>query len=412
RLSNLLDDEPGEIAVVVADIDGFGVINDSFGHDAGDHVLRHVADRLRSIEPSPHTVARLAGDEFVLLFRGIDHPSSAQAAGESTRAALDAPLSGLAGSVRVTVGLCAGVTIAGHRTEAPEALRNAQTALHRAKSSGPGNVRLFDQAMRDAAAGRLGLEQELREAIEQQHLSLDYQIGVDAQTGVMVGAEALVRWEHPSGRRMPDEFISLAEETGLIVPLGRAVMRTAVRQAAAWRGSGDLPDRFRVSINVSARQVDDPDRLLYDLVQDLGVHPSAAGGIAIELTETVVAENPRVPYLLDECRALGVAVLLDDFGTGYSSFAALRNYPVDYIKIDRSFVNHVANGGRDTAMVRAMIEMANALGIGVIAEGVETIAQRDALVTLGCDVIQGHLIHRPSSPPAVTALLRGGHVLD
>lgn len=411
RLTTLLDDETGDVAVVVADIDGFGVINDSFGHDAGDHVLRHVAERLRTIEPSPHIVARLAGDEFVLLFRGIERPSSAQAAGEATRAALEAPLAGLAGSVRVTVGLCAGVAIARHRTAAPEALRNAQTALHRAKSAGPGTVRLFDRVMRDVATKRLSLEQELRDAIEQEHLSLDYQVGIDAATGVMVGAEALVRWEHLSGRRMPDEFIPLAEETGLIVPLGRSVMRSAVRQAATWRGSGDLPDRFRVSINVSARQVDDPDQLLFDLAQELGEHPFAAGGIAIELTETVVAENPRVPYLLEECRAIGVAVLLDDFGTGYSSFSALRSYPVDYIKIDRSFVGHVANGGRDTAMVRAMIEMANALGIGVIAEGVETRAQRDALVTLGCDVVQGHLIHRPSSRPAVTELLRGGHVL-
>lgn len=408
RLATLLEPAAGsgDVAVVVVDIDGFGAINDSFGHDAGDRVLRAVAERFLGMEPSPHTVARLGGDEFVLLFRDLDHPSAALAAAEATRASLARPIHRLAGSMHVTVDVCAGIAVAAPGSSASGALRDALTAMHRAQAAGPGSLQMFDRAMRHAASNRLGLEQELRAAIEDEMLSLDYQVAIDPKTQRIVGAEALVRWEHADGRRMPDSFIPLAEQTGLIVPLGRWVLRSAVRQAAEWRYTGVAPERFRVSFNVSARQVDDPDRLLDDLATALSEHPAAAGTIAIELTETVISENPGVPYLLEECRAIGVAVLLDDFGTGYSSFRALRSYPVDCLKIDRSFVEDVAGDGRDHTMVRAMIEMARALDIDVLAEGVETNEQREVLAALGCDYIQGFAVHRPASPVDVTAALR------
>lgn len=409
RLATLLEPAAGsgDVAVVVVDIDGFGAVNDSFGHDAGDRMLRAVAERFLGMEPSPHTVARLGGDEFVLLFRNLDHPSAALAAAEATRASLVRPIHRFAGSMHVTVDVCAGIAVAAPGSSASGALRDALTAMHRAQASGPGSLQMFDQAMRHAASSRLGLEQELRDAIDDEHFSLDYQVAIDQRSGRIFGAEALVRWEHPDGRRMPDSFIPLAERTGLIVPLGRWVLRSAIHQAAEWRFAGVAPEHFRVSFNVSARQVDDPDRLLGDLATELSRHPGAAGAVAIELTETVLAESPRVPYLLEECRALGVSVLLDDFGTGYSSFGALRNYPVDYLKIDRSFVEKVADDGADTAIVRAMIDMARALGISVIAEGVETSEQREALAALGCHLIQGYLVHRASSPGDVTSIIRG-----
>ena len=409
RLATLLDAATGSgvIGVVVADIDGFGAINDSFGHDAGDRVLRAVAERFLAMEPSPHTVARLGGDEFVLFFRNLAHPSAALAAAKAARASLQLPIEHLARSMHVTLDVSAGISVASPGANASDVLRDALTAMHQAQAAGPGEIRMYDRAMRLAATNRLSLEQELRSAIENEHLSLDYQLGFESGTGRVVGAEALVRWEHPDGRRMPGSFIPLAEETGLVVPLGQWVMRSAIRQAAAWQYAGVAPERFRVSINVSAKQVDDPDRLLSDLATELSTHPAAADVVAIELTETVMAENPRVPYLLEECRAIGVAVLLDDFGTGYSSFRALRDYPVDYLKLDRSFVEGVEQSSSNTAMVRAMVDMAHALGIRVLAEGVETPEQRDALTDLGCHYVQGYLLHRPTSPGDVTATLRG-----
>lgn len=411
RLEKLLEDHCDDVsvAVIVAGIDGFATVNDSFGPDVGNEVLRAVARRFLGAHPTPHTVARLGGDEFAVLVPGIRFPAAAVTAAEGVLASLEAPLELDGDTPPVRVRASAGVSMSGAGDGAAESIRDALTAMHRAKASStsPSPVVMYDQAMRQAATSRLHMEHELRFAVENGELSVEYQPIVELDSGRIVAAEALVRWNHPiDGRRGPDEFIPMAEDTGLIAPMGSWVLRRAVATTRRWHEEGLVPEDFRVSVNVSPRQADDPNQLIESISDALGPIADGRDLLTIELTESTVADNPHMPFLLQQCRSLGVHVHLDDFGTGYSSFGSLRAHPADALKIDRSFIELLASSARDRALVQALIEMTGALGLDVIAEGVETEAQLDVLRALGCRYIQGYIAHRPMPPDELTAILR------
>lgn len=411
RLGKLLEehDAGGSVAVIVTGIDGFAAVNDSFGPHVGDEVLRAVARRFLGAQPTPHTVARIGGDEFAVLVPGIVFPAAAVAAAEGVLASLSEPLELTGPTPSVKARASAGVTMSSAGDDPSESLRDALTAMHRAKASNatPRPVIMFDRAMREAAASRIRMEHELRFAVENGELTIEYQPIVDVDSGEIVSAEALVRWDHPiEGRRRPDEFIPLAEDTGLIAPMGAWVLRNAAATAHRWLEQRLVPPGFRVSVNVSARQADDPNELIDVIRRSLTSVAGAQNLLTIELTETTVADIAHMPYLLQQCRSLGVHVHLDDFGTGYSSFGSLQAHPADALKIDRSFIDLLAESERDRALVRALVDMARALGLDVIAEGVETPEQLAVLRELGCRYVQGYLLHRPMAPGEFTQLLR------
>jgi diguanylate cyclase (GGDEF)-like protein/PAS domain S-box-containing protein len=387
---------PGQL--VFLDVDGFKRINDSLGHGAGDTLLVEVARRLTAAVGGQDVVARLGGDEFVVLAAGpaVDLPSR-------LLGALDPPFSLVGRTVRVTAS--AGAVAVGVEpvVRPEELLERADAAMYVAKRRGPGRAAWYDPAMRETAQDRLDLESELREALVRQEFRVLYQPLVRALDHVVVGYEALVRWEHPvRGTVAPDAFIGVAEDTGLIVGIGRHVLREACRQQARWAAAG-CPS-IAVSVNLSARQLRDPE--LVDVVRaalvDAGVPGSA---LVLEITETALVDEPdRVLVALEALRALGVRIALDDFGTGFSSLSHLHRFPVDTVKVDRSFVAGVLDpSSRDRAIVTAVLHLAAHMGLRVVAEGVEQREQAEVLRELGCDLLQGWAFGRPA-PPVVRPL--------
>ncbi|WP_224038538.1 EAL domain-containing protein [Paraburkholderia unamae] len=396
----------GRVAVLFIDLDRFKDINDTLGHHAGDGLLRSVSRRLLQSVRAGDTVSRLGGDEFTVLLSGAGGSADvARLIEERLLPLMREPHS--IGGMTLQVACSIGIALYPDDGTTIEALmQNADAAMYRAKSSGRNLVKFFSPDMAESTRHRLEIEARLRTAVERNELWLAYQPCVDASTGELMSVEALLRWQHPDlGLVQPSEFIPIAEETRLILPIGAWVIEEACRQIARWREAG-LPD-MRVSINLSAIQLRDDERLVTHLRDTLEAHGVEPDRLELEITETVLMES--VGHYLDaikKIRALGVKLSLDDFGTGYSSLSYLHRYPLDRLKIDRAFVHGRLNEPSDLAVIRAIVELGHELGLRVVAEGVEHEHEANALRRIGCDELQGFLYAKPMPHEALTPWLR------
>ncbi len=391
------------VAALFVDLDGFKHINDTFGHAAGDELLRVVASRLTTVVREGDTAARLGGDEFVVLLEGSTLDAGPELVAERVLEVLRKPYDltdtlGRQLSVTASVGIAVGA-----RASADELLRDADLALYDAKAGGRNRYALFQSSMQTASCDRLTLEMDLAEALERQQLFLLYQPTFDLRTESVIGVEALIRWRHPTrGVIPPDEFIPIAEESGLIVPIGRWVLDEACAQASSWHGHGH---RIGMSVNVSARQLDD-DRLIEDVRRAIGRSGLDPVALTLEVTETTLMRDPEATsrrlVLLKE---LGVRIAIDDFGTGYSSLAYLRQFPADALKIDRSFIDGIATSTASAALINTLVALGKALDIETLAEGIEDQAQLETLQREHCDQGQGFLFSRPLDVDAVEQFL-------
>jgi diguanylate cyclase (GGDEF)-like protein len=395
--------EEQPVSVLFLDLDGFKVVNDSLGHVAGDRLLIDVARRLSGCLRRGDTAARIGGDEFAILLGDIGDPDRAPHVAKRVIAALGEPFTVLGREVFIS----ASIGIAYGQSDAESLLRNADVAMYRAKRSGDaGAYAIFEPGMHAAVVERLEVEADLRRAIERNELVLHYQPLIELAGGRVVGLEALLRWAHPRrGLVMPFEFIPLAEETRLIVELGRWALREACRQAAQWR---DDPETGRpwVSVNLSGLQLldDSLDAEVAAALADSGLDPA---GLTLEITETVLVQDVAAAVeRLDNLRALGVSIAIDDFGTGYSSLRYIRRFPADMLKIAKPFVDGL-HDETDAALVRTIIALADSLGLRTVAEGIEDAEQLARLRDLGCTLGQGYLFARPLAPEDATALLGG-----
>jgi diguanylate cyclase (GGDEF)-like protein/PAS domain S-box-containing protein len=396
--------------VVALDLDHFKFVNDTLGHSAGDDLLKAAAARIAGAVERSDTVARTGGDEFVLVLPGRANEGEASATVHAVLEALAHPVA-LRGQELVLTGSAGVAAFPADGGDAATLVQHAEVAMYRAKETGRNTVQFFTPAMNVRAVERLALEGALRSALLQDEFELFYQPQVDLGSGVVVGLEALIRWRHPSmGLVRPDRFITLAEETGLIVPIGAWVLRTACRQNSAWRRAGFAP--LRMAVNLSARQFAEPN-LVREIARELEEAELPASSLEVEITESLVMDDIEGAIrTMFELKAMGVKLSIDDFGTGYSSLSYLRRFPVDVLKIDRSFVRDIAFSEDDAAMVGAIIELARGLRMRVIAEGVETEAQLAYLRLRGCDEVQGHVFARAVSGPDVEAMLRTGRRVD
>lgn len=397
------------LGVLLLDLDRFKLINDGFGHIPADNLLKAVAMRLASCVRDTDTVARLGGDEFVVVLSGVDDADSVASVAAKILRQLTLPLGVEGKEVFVTASI--GIAMYPRDGEHGEALlRNADVAMYRVKEHGRNNYRFYTPEMSHMALDRLDMEGNLRRALERDEITVFYQPIVSLRTGMIVGAEALARWNHPRiGMIHPLEFIPLAEETGLIIPLGERILKQVCQQLATWRRNG-LP-AIQVAINISARQFrqDNLTDLLRRTLEETGLEGSA---LEFELTESMVMHDvENAIAMLRELKQLGVALSLDDFGTGYSSLAYLKRFPIDALKIDRSFVRDIDSEADDAAIAHAVIAMAHSLGLRVIAEGVENEAQLNLLRDYGCDDFQGFLFSRPVPAEEFSLLLQNGRAL-
>ncbi|MBV8297415.1 MAG: EAL domain-containing protein [Acidimicrobiia bacterium] len=397
------------IAVLFVDLDRFKVINDSLGHETGDDLLVAVAQRLREAVRDEDTVARLSGDEFTVLLEEVEDEveaaNVAQRIIEDVRRAID-----LEGH-QVFVGASVGIALS-HNGEdrAEDLLRDADLAMYRAKEKGRSRFEIFEVTMGARARLRLDLESELRRALENDELVLHYQPEVALRSGRIVGAEALVRWEHPErGLLMPDDFIPMAEETGLIQPVGRLVMQKACAQAAEWEARFGIGAPARISVNVSGRQLP---TLVRDVARVLGRSGLDPRALVLEITESVVMEDPDAAILAFEAlRHMGVALAIDDFGTGYSSLSWLKHFPISTLKLDKSFVQGLGVDPADRAIAQSVLTMASCLDVTVTAEGIETAEQANELIALGCVSGQGYYYARPQPAAEMARLLADAALL-
>lgn len=394
-----------KVAVLFLDLDNFKVINDSLGHQAGDDLLRIAAGRITDCARPEDTVARLGGDEFTLLLE-MEHIEDAFPITERITQALQKPISLQGHQVFVTASIGIAASTDGEG-EPDGLLRDADIAMYQAKNTGKAHFVLFEQSMNSQAMERLEMEMELRCALEMGELRVHYQPIIDLSTGQVSEMEALVRWEHPKlGMIAPARFIPIAEETGLIAPLGRWVLREACRQGQKWHA--ERPHRqppLSMSVNLSVKQLQQP-RLVDEVAEILAETGFAPSSLKLEITESVMMLNADATVtLLHELRGLGVHLAVDDFGTGYSSMAYLSRLPIDTLKIDRAFVQCLGRQAEDDAIVRAIVSLAKTLGLSVTSEGIETPAQLAHLQALGCDRGQGYLYARPLTAAAAHAFL-------
>ena len=393
------------VALLFLDLDRFKTVNDSLGHTVGDDLLVAIAARLQAVSRPADTIARLGGDEFALLIDDVSTPQAAPRLAERISSAFDAPFT--IGKREITIRCSIGVVVAsdGHRS-ADDLLRDADVAMYQAKVNGRGSYAMFEPSMQAVVAARLELESDLREAIAHQRLSIAYQPIVDVRTGAIVAIEALARWLHPErGNVPPAVFIPSAEESGLIVPLGRWVLRRACFDLAELRKSGGAASDLRLSVNLSPRQLGDR-QIVEDILGTLREAGLPADALQLEITESLVLDGgPKGIGYLNELRTAGCHVSFDDFGTGFSSLGNLRSLPIDELKIDRSFVASLLNGGVDAVVVEAVIRLGEALGVAVVAEGVEDAATAARLQQLGCPLAQGYYFARPEPLAALAARL-------
>jgi diguanylate cyclase (GGDEF)-like protein/PAS domain S-box-containing protein len=391
-------------AVLYIDLDGFKPINDSFGHPTGDAVLVAAAERLRAVLRSEDTVARLGGDEFAALLEHEDVTAHASGVAKRVLAALSEPIATDGRRVSVTASI--GIALAEAGQQPLDLLRNADIAMYRAKRKGAGRFAVFEHAMHTAVADRLQLETELHRGIERDEFLLHYQPIFTLGDQRIVGVEALVRWQHPErGTIGPGAFVPVAEQTGQIIPIGRTVLQQACRQLARWREQLPGADGLTMSVNVSMRQLFD-----IDLVDEVAGTLEATGlpprQLVLELTESALAHDAeQARAVLVALKDLGVGLALDDFGTGYSSLSYLHRFPVDVLKIDRSFVSGDAGGARRAALARAMVALGRSLQLTTVAEGIEHPDELEQFRGLRCPLGQGYLLARPADAAVVTELL-------
>jgi diguanylate cyclase (GGDEF)-like protein/PAS domain S-box-containing protein len=410
RLRHVLSrrDRPAATAVYFLDLDRFKRINDSLGHGTGDEVLREVSNRLQSVVRPEDTVARFGGDEFTILCEGVGGVLEAVAIADRLQRPLGKPLRAGGAELRLSASIGVALVEAGETSDGQRLLEDADAAMYRAKERGGARTELFDARMRDDAVRAIQIEQELQQALEHDQLRIFFQPNVDLQTGRIVGAEALVRWAHPvRGLIAPDRFLAVAEETGLIVPLGEWVMGAACRQLAAWQERPETA-HLRLSVNLSARELTHPDLVptVLGCVRGSGIEPHP---LTIEVTEsTAMADGDSGFRALRDLSAEGIKIAIDDFGTGYSSIEQLRRMPVDIVKVDRSFVSGMASDSTDRELVAAVVGMAQALKLCVVAEGIETPEQAEALRQMGCDLGQGFLFARPVPAEDFAELAQSG----
>ncbi len=392
-------------AVLFLDLDRFKVINDSLGHSIGDQLLIAVAQRLKCILRPDDTMARFGGDELAILLEDIKDVSSAIRVSSRVHSLMASPfhIEGHEIFISASIGIAADPA---HSKGAADILRDADTAMYRAKGVGFANSEVFDESMHAHAVAILALETDLRRAIDRKEFVLHYQPIVSLETGQITSVEALVRWQHAErGLVMPSDFLPLAEETGLILPICEWVLHTACEQNAAWQ-KAKLPP-VRMAVNLSAHQFKGPNLVgaIADALDDSGLDPR---WLELELTEDIVMENAgEAMTKLLELRGLGVRLSIDDFGTGYSSLSHLKRFVINTLKIDASFVRDITDDPRDSAIVVSVISLAHNLGLTVIAEGVETALQMEFLRSLHCDEIQGYYLYKPMQADELTQLLQG-----
>jgi len=395
RLEHALARRGSRVAVLFLDLDDFKVVNDRYGHAHGDELLRQVAARVRACLRPADTPARMGGDEFAILLEDADGPQLMDVA-ERIVAAFSEPFTVSGSEVRVKGSLGVATNSSGHET-AEDLLRNADVAMYTAKAGGKGRFASFEPTMHAEMVRRHSLKDELERAVEREDFVVEYQPIVQIATGETVALEALVRWQHPDrGRISPADFIPLAEETGLIVPIGCIVLARACQVARQW--SEAHPDRAPISVhvNASAAELQEPDLLdhVNAAIETAGIHP---GQLVIEITESILISDAPVSIAqLDELRRAGVRLALDDFGTGYSSLSYLRWLPLDIVKMDKSFVSWAGHDGKGAAFARTIADLAHTLGLDVVAEGIETDQQLAAMRELGCEMGQGYWFARPS----------------
>jgi diguanylate cyclase (GGDEF)-like protein len=384
-------------AVLFLDLDRFKFINDSLGHMVGDQLLMALARRLESCLRPGDTVARLGGDEFTVLLHNVRDVSDATRVAERIHRELSVPFA-LSGQ-EVFTSTSIGIALSSQRYEQPEEmLRDADTALYRAKARGRSRHEVFDQAMHARAVALLKLETDLRRAVEREEFRIFYQPIVALASLNIVGFEALIRWQRPQvGLVPPGEFIGAAEETGLIVPIGWRMLRESCRQMVSWQERFPSQPPLKISVNLSGRQFSQAELVeqVERILQETGLSPES---LVLEVTESAVMENAeKAVARLSQLKSLGVALHLDDFGTGYSSLGYLHRFQIDTLKVDRTFVGNMRSGGANWVTVRTIVSLAHNLGMQVIAEGVETEEQLNELRSLGCQFAQGDYFSIPTS---------------
>ncbi len=398
-----------QVGILFMDLDRFKWINDTLGHDAGDHLLRTITRRCLDVLRESDTLARLGGDEFVAILPGLQQAQDAGLVARKLLAAITQPC--MLGNHELSVTCSIGIAVfPGDGTTDSLLLRNADAAMYRAKSEGRNGFQFYSTDMNTARLGELLLEHQLRGALERQELCLFYQPKVDARDGTLRSCEALLRWRHAEeGLLTPDRFLPAAEESGLIVPIGEWVIHEACRQVRSWLDAGRQP--VRVAVNLSGQQFAHQNivQLVRDALQEYRLPPQL---LELELTETILMRDiERTLVILGELCALGVSLAIDDFGTGYSSLAYLRQFQVHTLKIDRSFVNDIQEGANDAKIASAVIGLAHSLGLRVVAEGVETPLQQAFLANHACDYLQGYLFGKPEPADRFSERLQRSRVM-
>ncbi len=398
---------PGKTALLFIDLDRFKTVNDTLGHDIGDELIKQVASRICKAVRETDIVSRLGGDEFTVLLPDLHDELHASVVAKAILSRLSEPF--ILDGHEIYSSASIGITICPQDgDEAPTLLKNADMAMYDAKYQGRNTFRYFTSQMTDRARQFLKLDKEMRQALAQDELEVRYQPIYELDTRRMVGVEALLRWQHPTkGLILPKDFIDVAEETGLIEDIGLWVLRRACSDAVGWLGDR-VPENFYLAINISMRQFKGGfDRGQLSLVLAETVFP--ARNLVLEITESLLMENDRrIRNVLAELRDMGVRLAVDDFGTGYSALSYLRDFPVNNLKIDRSFIHELASNGSDRRLVEAIITMAHGLDLVTTAEGVETAAQGNILGELHCDMVQGNYYSEPVDASAVNELIRAG----
>jgi diguanylate cyclase (GGDEF)-like protein/PAS domain S-box-containing protein len=393
-----------QLAIIFLDLDRFKIINDSLGHHAGDLLLQIVSERLKNCVRESDTVARLGGDEFIILLNSISDPSDAARVAQKVVEAIAIPFTLLGQEVNIGTSIGIGI-YPDNGLDRPTLIKNADAAMYHAKESGRNNFQFFSSVMNDKAFERLALENDLRRALKGEEFFLHYQPQIDVLTGKIVGVEALIRWQHPErGLVPPFNFISLAEKCGLIVPIGEWVLKTACAQNIAWQKAGLAP--LLTAVNISAQQFQQKNfkESIMQILSDTGLAPHF---LELEITESAFMDNAEsMLESLNSLKEIGLHLSIDDFGTGYSSLSYLKHFPIDKLKIDRSFVMDITDDSRNNAIIETIIHLGHNLKLKVIAEGVETAEQLATLQELRCDEIQGYFFSRPISPHDFVAFAR------
>ena len=392
------------VAVMLLDIDNFKTINDTLGHTHGDLLLQDIADRLRRCVLEDDTLARIGGDEFSMVLEGVSEIEEIAMIAQKIVDIFSLPFTPSSQEIYVTPSM--GITIYpmdGHDSDT--LLKNADAAMYSAKEYGRNHFRFYTTDMNALAIERFAMEGALRRAMEREEFALHYQPQVDIKSGQVIGVEALLRWNHPErGLVPPGEFIPLLEENNLIIPVGEWVLRTACAQSRAWQDAGLPP--LRMAVNLSARQFrqDNLVEMIDSILRETGISPKL---LELELTEGLLMENTsETSMILEQLKSRGVQVAIDDFGTGYSSLSYLKRFPIDRLKIDRSFVRDIITDSNDAAIAVAVISLGRSLGLSVIAEGVETPDQLEFLGVQKCDEYQGYHFSRPVPPEEIVRLFK------